>query len=109
MRQPAGARAGFGLAVFSSAAFSTSGALGKSLIDAGWSPAAAVSVRVAVATVVLLDALLIRPVVLPAAVELLGRRAWWPTRAPQPASGGPEAAPPRRRATPRIDPTLVKP
>ena len=36
---------------------------------------------VAVATAVLLDALLVRPVVLPAAVELLGRRAWWPTRA----------------------------
>jgi RND superfamily putative drug exporter len=36
---------------------------------------------IAVATAVLLDALLVRPVVLPAAVELLGRRAWWPTRA----------------------------
>src|SRR6185312_13347586 len=53
MRQPAGARAGFGLAVFSSAAFSTSGALGKSLIDAGWSPAAAVSIRVAVAALLM--------------------------------------------------------
>lgn len=53
MRQPAGARAGFGLAIFSSAAFSTAGALGKSLIDVGWSPAAAVSVRVAVAAAVL--------------------------------------------------------
>jgi drug/metabolite transporter (DMT)-like permease len=53
MRQPAGARAGFGLVIFSSAAFSTSGALGKSLIDAGWSPGAAVAVRVAVAAVIL--------------------------------------------------------
>ena len=64
MRQPAGARAGFGLAVFSSAAFSTSGALGKSLIDAGWSPAAAVSVRVAVAAVMM---------AVPAAVLMRGR------------------------------------
>jgi RND superfamily putative drug exporter len=37
---------------------------------------------IAVAVAVLIDALLVRPVVLPAAVELLGRRAWWPTRAP---------------------------
>ena len=64
MRHPAGARAGFGLAVFSSAAFSTSGALGKSLIDAGWSPAAAVSVRVAVAAVML---------AIPAAVLMRGQ------------------------------------
>ena len=34
----------------------------------------------AMATAVLLDAFLVRPVLLPAAVELLGRRAWWPTR-----------------------------
>jgi drug/metabolite transporter (DMT)-like permease len=53
MRQPAGARAGFGLVILSSAAFSTSGALGKSLIDAGWSPGAAVAVRVGVAALVL--------------------------------------------------------
>ena len=53
MRQLAGARAGFGLSILASAAFSTSGALGKSLIDAGWSPAAAVSVRVALATLML--------------------------------------------------------
>jgi drug/metabolite transporter (DMT)-like permease len=64
MHQPAGIRAGFGLAVFSSAAFSTSGALGKSLIDAGWSPAAAVSVRVAVAAVML---------AIPAAVLMRGQ------------------------------------
>jgi len=46
---------------------------------------------VAVATAVLLDALVVRPVVLPAAVEVLGRRAWWPTRAPLPTPGGPDA------------------
>ena len=43
---------------------------------------------VGVAVAVLLDALIVRPVLLPAAVELLGRRSWWPTQA---------AAPPRRR------------
>ena len=49
---------------------------------------------IAVAVAVLLDALLVRPVVLPAAVELLGRRAWWPTRAPA------HAAPPDISCTP---------
>jgi RND superfamily putative drug exporter len=63
---------------------------------------------VAVATVVLIDALLIRPVVLPAAVELLGRRAWWPTRAPRPQPGvSGSVAPTRPPAPPRIDPTPV--
>jgi RND superfamily putative drug exporter len=63
---------------------------------------------VAVATVVLIDALLIRPVVLPAAVELLGRRAWWPTRAPRPQPGvSGSAAPTGPPAPPRIDPTPV--
>jgi drug/metabolite transporter (DMT)-like permease len=70
MRQPAGARAGFGLAIFSSASFSTSGALGKSLIDAGWSPAAAVAVRVAVAAAML---------AIPAALLMRGR---WPVLRP---------------------------
>ncbi|HEX6743937.1 MAG TPA: MMPL family transporter [Solirubrobacteraceae bacterium] len=63
---------------------------------------------VAVVTVVLLDALLVRPVVLPAVVELLGWRAWWPTRAPHPMPGGTGAAPPSRPTVPpRIDPTPV--
>ena len=35
---------------------------------------------VGVAIAVGLDAFLVRPVLLPAAVEALGRRAWWPTR-----------------------------
>jgi RND superfamily putative drug exporter len=35
---------------------------------------------VGVALAVALDAFLVRPVLLPAAVEVLGRRAWWPTR-----------------------------
>jgi len=52
------------MATFSSLAFSTSGALGKSLIDAGWSPAAAVTARVGIAALVL---------AIPAAVALRGR------------------------------------
>jgi putative drug exporter of the RND superfamily len=47
---------------------------------------------VAIATAVLLDALIVRPVVLPAAVELLGRRAWWPTRS---ETSSEEVIPPR--------------
>ncbi len=35
---------------------------------------------VGVAIAVTLDAFLVRPVLLPAAVEVLGARAWWPTR-----------------------------
>ena len=53
MRHRQGSRAGLGLAVFSALAFSTSGALAKSLIDAGWSPAAAVSARISIAALVL--------------------------------------------------------
>ena len=34
---------------------------------------------VGLAIAVLLDALIVRPVLLPAAVHLLGRRSWWPT------------------------------
>jgi drug/metabolite transporter (DMT)-like permease len=53
MRHLQGPRAGLGLAVFSALAFSTSGALAKSLIDAGWSPAAAVTARISIAALVL--------------------------------------------------------
>jgi RND superfamily putative drug exporter len=50
---------------------------------------------VALAIAILLDALIVRPVLLPAAVQLLGSRAWWPTRprerprpdVPAPSSG----------------------
>ena len=35
---------------------------------------------VGLAIAILLDALIVRPVLLPAAVQLLGRRGWWPTR-----------------------------
>jgi X-X-X-Leu-X-X-Gly heptad repeat protein len=37
---------------------------------------------IAVAVAVLLDAFIVRPVLLPAAVEVLGPRAWWPTKPP---------------------------
>lgn len=50
-----------------------------------------------VAIAVLLDAFLVRPVLLPAAVELLGPRAWWPTRPP-----GAELRTPDRHRTPMI-------
>ncbi len=48
---------------------------------------------IAMATAVLLQALLVRPVVLPAAIGLLGRAAWWPMHAP--------GAPTRPRGKPR--------
>ena len=35
---------------------------------------------VGLAIAILLDALIVRPVILPAAVQLLGSRAWWPTK-----------------------------
>ena len=60
----AGSRAGLTLAVLSAATFGTSGAFASSLIDAGWSPAAAVITRVAVAAAVL---------TVPALVQLRGR------------------------------------
>ncbi len=47
----------------------------------------------------LLDVFLVRPVLLPAAVELLGRRAWWPTR-----PGGAELRRPDGQSTPMTAP-----
>src|SRR5256886_8325062 len=60
----AGSRAGLTLAVLSAATFGTSGAFASSLIGAGWSPAAAVITRIAVAALVL---------TVPAVVQLRGR------------------------------------
>ena len=60
----AGSRAGLTLAVLSAATFGTSGAFASSLIQAGWSPAAAVITRVAVAAAVL---------TVPALIQLRGR------------------------------------
>jgi len=65
---------------------------------------------VAVATAVLLDALVVRPVVLPAAIELLGRLAWWPPRPPVPTATDSSAEPPSRPAAPsRVKPIPVQP
>src|SRR5690625_3265973 len=62
------------LALISSAAFGTSGALAKGLLTAGWSPAAAVTWRVAIGAVMLS---------VPAALAMRGRwqllRRGWPT------------------------------
>lgn len=57
---------GLWLALVSAAAFGSSGGLAKSLLDAGWSPGAAVTVRIGGAALVLL---------LPALLALRGR--WW--------------------------------
>ena len=60
----AGSRVGLTLAVLSAATFGTSGAFASSLIGAGWSPAAAVITRIAVAALVL---------TVPAVLQLRGR------------------------------------
>ena len=61
---------------------------------------------VGVAAAVAIDAFLVRPVLLPAAVSLLGKRAWWPTTGPvheagpgeTPRSGEPVAEEPTRKS-----------
>jgi drug/metabolite transporter (DMT)-like permease len=58
--------AGVGLAVVSAAAFGTSGAFAASLMDSGWTPGAAVTVRVLVAAALLTA---------PALLQLRGHRA----------------------------------
>ena len=47
---------------------------------------------IGVAIAILLDILIVRPVLLPAAIAVLGRRGWWPTQ----TSATPQ--PPRHRA-----------
>lgn len=59
-----GRRAGIGLALLSAATFSMSGSFARSLIDAGWTPAAAVTVRISVAALLL---------AIPAILSLRGR------------------------------------
>ena len=56
---------GLGLSLVSAASFSTSGSFAHALIDAGWSPAAAVAIRCTVAALLL---------TIPAAIEM--RRGW---------------------------------
>ncbi len=55
---------------------------------------------VAMAVALLLDAFIVRPVLLPAAVEVLGRWSWWPTsrHAPPGARGRRRRPRPRRRS-----------
>lgn len=67
-RHGAGARgrsaAGIWLALFSAASFGTSGSFGKSLLDAGWSPGAAVTARIGGAALIM---------AVPAAIKSRGR------------------------------------
>jgi hypothetical protein len=51
--QPAPAAQGLGVAMLAAASFGTSGSFASSLIDAGWSPAGAVTVRLFIAAVAL--------------------------------------------------------
>ena len=71
-----GTAVGIWLAIVSAAAFGTSGALAKSLLETGWSPGAAVTVRISGAALVLL------------VVELLAR----PPGPGEPAEGTPTPA-----------------
>jgi drug/metabolite transporter (DMT)-like permease len=64
MLQRGGSGAGLGLALFSAACFGTSGSFATPLISTGWSPGAAVTVRIAVAGLLL---------VAPAILSLRGR------------------------------------
>jgi len=69
LRRTAAASTGAGLLMFAAAVtFATTGLLTVREFGVG------------VAIAVALDAFLVRPVLLPAAIEALGRRAWWPTR-----------------------------
>lgn len=53
LRATSRTRTGLGFAVISAASFGLSGSLGKGLLDAGWSPAAAVCFRILIAAAVL--------------------------------------------------------
>jgi drug/metabolite transporter (DMT)-like permease len=53
MNTPRGQQTGLGVAVLSAAAFGTSGSFATALIQSGWTPAAAVTTRIAVAAAVL--------------------------------------------------------
>jgi drug/metabolite transporter (DMT)-like permease len=53
MRPPRAAGAGLGLALVSAASFGTSGSFARSLTGAGWSPGAAVTIRIGLAAVIL--------------------------------------------------------
>ena len=73
------AGAGLGLAVLSAATFGTSGTFADGLIRSGWSPAAAVTIRIAVSAVIL---------TIPALISLRGRWALLRRDAPKVALYG---------------------
>src|SRR6478672_5343599 len=53
MQQERTTRMGLGLALVSAATFGTSGTFARALIDAGWSPGAAVTIRISIAALIL--------------------------------------------------------
>ena len=53
MQQERTSRMGFGLALISAATFGTSGTFASALIEAGWTPGAAVTVRISIAAIIL--------------------------------------------------------
>jgi RND superfamily putative drug exporter len=61
---------------------------------------------IGVAFAVLLDVLIVRPVLMPAAEAVLGRYGWWPTRGPRRTS--PEPPPPTPTHSEPQTPTLEK-
>lgn len=63
-RHSPGSAVGLGFGLAAAAAFGTSGALGASLLAAGWSPGAAVALRISIAALIL---------TIPAALQLRGR------------------------------------
>src|SRR6478735_11035500 len=64
MQQERTSRMGFGLALVSAATFGTSGTFASALIEAGWSPGAAVTIRISIAAIIL---------AIPAVIMLRGR------------------------------------
>jgi len=64
MQQERSTRMGFGLALISAATFGTSGTFASALIEAGWSPGAAVTIRISIAALIL---------AVPAVIMLRGR------------------------------------
>jgi RND superfamily putative drug exporter len=58
---------------------------------------------IGVAFAILLDVLIVRPVLMPAAEAVLGRFGWWPTKSPRSAApGGPREAATRRLRGPHL-------
>jgi putative drug exporter of the RND superfamily len=59
---------------------------------------------IGVAVAVLLDVLVVRPVLLPAAEVVLGRRGWWPSSGPAPNTPAPASEVTRRPSRPHLRP-----